>query len=75
MTATLVTPRGIPAGALLTGSVTTLGGCETIHVANNFFLFVNNLAKFTLRIRKHLLLLIKDVHYFFFGIVMSDKSA
>lgn len=73
----MVTPRGIPAGALLTGSVTTLGGCETIHVANNVFLSVNNLAKFTLRISKHkdLLLLIKDVHYFFFGILMSDMSA
>lgn len=51
-TATLVTPRGIPAGALLTGSVTAFGGCETMHFADNVFLFVNNFAKFTLRTRK-----------------------
>lgn len=52
-TATLVTPRGIPAGALLTGSVTAFGGCKTMHFADNVCLFVNNSAKFTLRTRKN----------------------
>lgn len=36
-TATLVTPRGILAGALLTGSVTAFGGCGTTHFADNVF--------------------------------------
>lgn len=58
-TATLVTPHGILAGALLTGSVTAFGGCETMHFADNVFLFVNNFAKFTLRTRKKV--------YFFIG--------